>query len=339
MPSARAESVRLYILAGQSNAVGSGADAMQLPAPLQAPRADIRFWYEVGPLYAKSAPAYRLTSGGAFAPLAPQEDLPGLTFDTSPGCGPEITLGRALADRGYGPVAIVKFAFNGANIPWDWHPDVPDTLFGQCVAVVNTAVADLVGDGHTVAVSGVFWMQGESDAGVTEFADAYNVNLCYVIERFRLDLGEPDLPFVMGRIHEGIWQSPYNITPANLATVRSAQIARAMAESSTAIVNTDDLPLNADWIHFPADGQRALGERFADAYARILQQRACDFDDDGDISSADFMTLQGCITGPALGPPTPGCDQADLDGDVDQTDFGLFQRQYHTGLTAPADCP
>jgi hypothetical protein len=53
-----------------------------------------------------------------------------------------------------------------------------------------------------------------------------------------------------------------------------------------------------------------------------------DFDEDFDVDLDDFGTFQACTTGPKLGPPPAGCDDADFDGDndVDQEDFGRFQR-------------
>ena len=53
-----------------------------------------------------------------------------------------------------------------------------------------------------------------------------------------------------------------------------------------------------------------------------------DFDADGDVDRDDLAHFVACTTGPALGPPYSGCENADLDhdNDVDQADFGLFQR-------------
>ncbi len=63
-----------------------------------------------------------------------------------------------------------------------------------------------------------------------------------------------------------------------------------------------------------------------------------DFDRDGDVDIKDFNYLVSCWTGPAMGPPASGCENADLneDGQVDQVDFGLFQRCF-TGTGVPAD--
>jgi hypothetical protein len=63
-----------------------------------------------------------------------------------------------------------------------------------------------------------------------------------------------------------------------------------------------------------------------------------DFDHDGDVDPDDLTTFENCATGPNVGPPAPGCAEADadLDNDVDQTDFGLFQRCL-SGSGVPAD--
>jgi len=62
-----------------------------------------------------------------------------------------------------------------------------------------------------------------------------------------------------------------------------------------------------------------------------------DFDHDGDVDGHDLDLLVACTSGPAIlfG---ADCDAMDLDGDddVDQSDFGLFQRGY-SGSSRPAD--
>ncbi len=51
-----------------------------------------------------------------------------------------------------------------------------------------------------------------------------------------------------------------------------------------------------------------------------------DLDSDGDVDMTDYGLFQACMTGPNLGPPPPGCDGAMLDGDndVDVDDLNLF---------------
>jgi hypothetical protein len=63
-----------------------------------------------------------------------------------------------------------------------------------------------------------------------------------------------------------------------------------------------------------------------------------DSDHDGDVDQEDFGHFQRCLSGPnrRCG---PGCDDVDfdLDGDVDQDDFGVFTRCL-AGTAQPPDC-
>lgn len=63
---------------------------------------------------------------------------------------------------------------------------------------------------------------------------------------------------------------------------------------------------------------------------------AADFDQDGDVDANDGAVFESCATGPAIGPPSPGCERADWDGDgdVDQADYGPLQQSF-TGPGAP----
>jgi hypothetical protein len=68
-----------------------------------------------------------------------------------------------------------------------------------------------------------------------------------------------------------------------------------------------------------------------------------DFDGDGDVDLADFVTFSGCMTGPCGDPPCepalypPDCAPGnfDGDGDIDLTDFADFQVAYAGGPQPP----
>jgi len=89
------------------------------------------------------------------------------------------------------------------------------------------------------------------------------------------------------------------------------------------------------------------------AYEYFLTAKA-DFNRDGDVDAEDLDVFEACATGPAipynpaaLPEPEPGCTLTpdgngriaadfDEDSDVDQSDFGMFQRCY-SGEGNPAD--
>jgi hypothetical protein len=62
-----------------------------------------------------------------------------------------------------------------------------------------------------------------------------------------------------------------------------------------------------------------------------------DLDRDTDVDADDYGLFNACMTGPAVGPPTPECEPADFDNDddVDQSDFNVYQRCF-SGPDVPA---
>ncbi len=93
------------------------------------------------------------------------------------------------------------------------------------------------------------------------------------------------------------------------------------------------------------DGDRvpdlALANWDSDTVTVLLNQSPTpgDIDNDGDADLDDFALFAGCMGGPGMTTPPPGCDPADFkradlqgnDGDVDLNDHALLQR----GLTGP----
>jgi hypothetical protein len=261
--------VRVFVLAGSSNALGYGADAFLLPPELSGPQADVRFWYEDG--VGTGGPW--VTSGGTLVPLQRQPNDPaGIVFGpfSGPalvmGFGPEIAGGRALADEA-GPVAIVKVASDGSSLAKDWHPD-QSGLWERLTDAVTGAERQLAEAGRTPVLSGFFLMQGEVDAITEDQARKYERNLTHFITRTRQRLDAPELPFVIGRPSSRIACGPFGCFPW-LSEVRAAQVAVAGTLSGVVIVDTDDLLLQPDGAHFTAASQLLLGLRFANTWLSL----------------------------------------------------------------------
>lgn len=64
------------------------------------------------------------------------------------------------------------------------------------------------------------------------------------------------------------------------------------------------------------------------ARVEMVVDQPADFDGDGDVDQSDFGIFQGCLSGPWIPQNDPPCTNTDLDGDgdVDQADYGGFQR-------------
>ena len=160
----------VYLLAGQSNMDGYA----WIPGLAPADRvADPRV-----PLY--------WSGWGGFRDLQPA------SYGGAVYVGPEVTLGRALADAGV-PAVLVKHAVGGTDLANYWFPGVTpgDATAGDGFSVladsVDAAAAELDAAGQPWRWAGFVWMQGESDSLDLGMAHAYEDNLTGLVAAVRGD--------------------------------------------------------------------------------------------------------------------------------------------------------
>ena len=225
----------IYLVGGQSNAAGWNTRARGLPESLKA-QIDVKFFN--GP-------------DGTWDTLTPGSGNKPTSF------GPEITLGRTLADENpTRSIAIVKYAVGGTNLAQEWNPrSAEPNLYDHFTTTITTATAALP-DNDAFRIRGMIWMQGESDAGKPEMTAAYEANLTALIKRVREDVGVADLPFSIGQL---------GAVPGRdgMGEVQNAQAAVAARDPNVSLVITSDLALQKDNLHFTNASQQELGVRFA----------------------------------------------------------------------------
>ena len=252
--AARAETVKLFVLAGQSNAAGHGR-AADLPEAYRGPREDVRFAYRVLPS----------TNSDGWTTLRPQPTK-GPRGEI---LGPEIGFGHAMADAVKAAatgehVAVVKFARGGANLREAFHPDAStgQKLYPAMIAFIREQADALRKAGHDVQFAGFLWYQGEADTtGTEEQARAYADHLKLLIGRVRKDLETPDLPFVAVRVNPKLERHKHR------EIVREAIVRVTEADAHAAWVDVDDLTM-PDNLHLDAAGQLEAGRRLAEAYRK-----------------------------------------------------------------------
>ncbi len=238
--------VRIVILAGQSNMGGSGKVAELLPE-LAAP-------LEAVPMWNTKEEAWEPVRGGMLA--------------EKKGFGPELAFAHAVAEAGQ-DVRIVKFSKGGTGLVHDWNPDREDSLYHQLIAHCERAAAAV--DPARIEWAGLLWMQGEQDSkdsGDDSAALAYADNLRGLIERVRDALDTPDLPVVIGRLHDqlGMTKPHVGLDFGQFEKVRAAQVEVAESDPRIEWVDTDGFPLKDDQIHFNTEGCLKLGRAFAEAW-------------------------------------------------------------------------
>lgn len=142
---------------------------------------------------------------------------------------------------------------DGGTIIEQWQPG--ELLYDHAVMMAKLAM-------RTSRLSGILWHQGESNCRHLD-EEAYRRLFLRLMESLRRDLGDENLPLVIGEISEDI--SPVHgmqDMPAMNRLLHELQ----QECPSCAIVQAKDMPLKEDGIHFTAAACRELGKRYFEAY-------------------------------------------------------------------------
>ena len=264
MTASQELSIKLFILAGQSNMVGYQSNLKDLE-PSQLESQDNVLWYNSSSRWVTfSAPTEPVLGPDSTLPVPPFEKYHpqySHTVVNGFGFGPEISLGSEIADKLKQKIALVKYARNGANLATQWNPDYDNSLYPRMRKRANEAIDALDSLGyHHVEIAGFFWMQGETDANNESMAEYYESNLTNFIRAIRRDFHNPNLPFIYGMIH---------VSKDMSCCAEAVRTAQRRVEADVAFartVETRDLTLDPDRIHFDSKGTIMLGDRFANAW-------------------------------------------------------------------------
>jgi hypothetical protein len=251
----------IIIVAGQSNALSWHTDISLLSK--DSVDAKIGFYYHSGmPPSKGNATPFNGTSKGKWVTLKYQTQDPFIALDTN-FFGPEMSLARKIYKAG-NKISVIKCAYAGTNLANDWNKNstTGNLLYSQIMKQIDSALLQIHKSGYKTKVVGFFWMQGESDAENSSYAANYLSNIKKFIYNVRTDLGNPEMPFILGRI--GI-KSAYTYKE----TVRTAQVNITKQGSNVKWVDTDDFSVGSDNIHYLTSGILTLGERMADAWLNL----------------------------------------------------------------------
>ncbi len=238
-PSLHAKEL-IFILAGQSNMVGQGK-ASELSPNYRRPPNNVEFYFN-----------------GYKAPLNRFKHF-----------GPEIGFAYEISRRyPHDTIKLIKFAVGGTSLfAWDpiWDPNKAHLtrnasagpLFKKLLKTIRIQY-----DEKKSELSGVIWMQGESDAKHPSAAQQYANNLNRFVSQLRTELHAPNVMFIMGGINPPAQLFPYT------SVVQNAQKDAPSRIRNLRLVNTNDLSKRNDNLHYNTAGQLELGKRFARAFIK-----------------------------------------------------------------------
>jgi hypothetical protein len=278
-----AETVRLFFLGGQSNMEGHGLNA-DLSDALSGSIENV--WIFNG----KPAGDEDLKGGlGHWERLRPGNGA-GFTSDGdhnshSHKFGPELSFGGRISELYPSEkIALIKYARGGSSIDqeaarefgsWemDYQGETGVNQFDHFLRTVNGALKarDIDGDGieDKLIPSGIIWMQGESDATLTEdIARRYYVNLKRLMDLIRVTFHDDDLAVVIGKISDSGLENNGKVWVYG-ELVQHAQEEYIRKDRNAAIVRETKSYQYSDPYHYDSKGYIDLGTRFAEAVKHL----------------------------------------------------------------------
>lgn len=237
------DKVWVFIMAGQSNMAGRGLVAPQDTVPQQniITINDKNEWIQAKePLHFYQPNLTGLDCGMSFArKLASEVDN-------------DIT------------IAILPAAVGGSSIKYWLNDSIFNGVHLRSNLIEKINLAKQYG-----TLKGVLWHQGESDA-TPEKIPEYECNLKKLFYLMRFIAQDNDLPIVAGELGTKAVDKTMKENWSKITTI----IHKVVAETpDTYIVNTGDLNVKADHVHFDAPSQRLLGERYAEKFSVILKEK------------------------------------------------------------------
>lgn len=276
--------INVYLIAGQSNAVGYGLDLGNRIA-----MSDQRFTkgFDNVLYYGVQERWGGFKTDIDFEPVKIGQ---GVDYNR---CGAELGIADSIADDGE-MNAIIKCAWGATylypdtenamslyrgtwtsptylknhNIDTSKNPLIGN-LFTLWEETIAHAINLLIEDGYTPVIKGVWWEQGEAEMMTSlEMANAYRELYKTLIYDTRDMLGRitgydcSNVPFVCGL-------ASLTPTPAYQGIVRTAMQTVALELNNVGTVDCAGLRQMENDLHLDAEGQKALGERFIDVLKKF----------------------------------------------------------------------
>ena len=229
-----AQVVDLYVVAGQSNALGWLSRGYSFPAYNN----------------------YRVRLAPSFVTGMQFRGWKSLSRDSQNGYfGPEMDLGIIKSGQGRN-VAILKHGIGSSGMNY-WTGGV-----NGLTNAMKAAANDLRAQGHTVRVSGVAWIQGEEDSKYQNTANAYAGKLSIVLGKIKSTANSINQTNGFGNITRYVIGFNENCPAPYSQTVSTAQKNYAAANSNSWL-SFGNLPVSNDMLHFTAFGIRKQGQMIA----------------------------------------------------------------------------
>jgi len=247
VPSSK-ENFHLFLLMGQSNMSGgvglAAGDTKPVPSVLKM-------------RYAKEGEEPKWAPGTH--PLHPRRPNKKARF------GPGLSFAETyVTDKPGVVVGLIPMAWGGRSIV---QLSKGSEIYGD--AIRHTEAAMQAG-----TLKGVLWHQGESDTIDQARTDAYEKRLHRLVEDVREDLGNPQLPFIVGNLAEFYGTGKDHKAPDRVARItRIREILQSLPKKvphTGFVESTGCSPAARAKVHFDRKSCVLMGKRYAKVYADMI---------------------------------------------------------------------
>ena len=246
LSNSTADTVQVYILAGQSNMEGQGVVDMDHPKYYNGGKGILNRVMA----NSKNAAQYRhlkdakgdwTVRDDVFVRFRNRQGVMagGLTIGfTGYGSdksrhhiGPELQIGHQLGDAVDSPVLLIKTAWGGKSLYKDFRPPGAGGEVGEYYTRMHAEMKEALENvgsefpslkGRSIEIAGFIWFQGWNDMFNKDALAEYEANLTHLIKDVRKEYKKPNLPVVIGELGNGGPKAG-----KNMLAIRAAQKAAA----------------------------------------------------------------------------------------------------------------
>ena len=223
--------MKSVLLIGQSNMAGRG------------------YLHEVTPIYNENI--FMLRNGRWQMMTEP------IHFDRSvAGVGPAASFAQAWCNANKNEqIGLIPCAEGGSSID-EWSKE--STLFRHAVSEAKFAM-------ENSELIAILWHQGESDGRSKKYKNYYH-KLNILVNSFRKELGDLEVPFIVGGLENYLGKSGFGRSCVEYDLINQELLKYVENNRNCYFVTGEKLYPNPDGIHINAESQRRFGIRYFKAY-------------------------------------------------------------------------
>ncbi len=231
------------------------------------------------------------------------------------GVGPGLSFAKDLVlNDGSIYVGLIPLARGGTDLD-RWVVNRPGAIGDLYRGAVQFGVrAETQG-----SLKGILWHQGENDASVFWRAEKYEGDFESVVTNFRLQFGNPALPFISGELSDTLHQGndPAFLIELNNRNKVDAATRKVMAENPpSAFIENDGMTVLSDQVHYDSASQKEFGRRYSQAYRNLAYVDLQEYLEEN--TQRDLSNEEGY---------GPGWKQSDLFGNYNDSAFPIIEHE------------